>query len=58
MLEFFAYIGLAILSFGVIFGITALCGVLADDDDYTLRWVLSSFIAAALATVLVMAKIG
>jgi hypothetical protein len=57
MLEFFAYIGLAILAFGVIFGFTALCGWMAEDDDYTLRWILSSLIAAGLATALIMTNI-
>lgn len=57
MLEFFAYIGLVILAFGVIFGITALCGWMADDDDSTLCWILSSFIAAGLATALIMTNI-
>ena len=57
MIECFAYIGLAILTFGVIFGGTALCGWMADDDDRTLRWVLSSLIAAGLATALIMTNI-
>ena len=57
MLDFFASVGLGILAFGGIFGLTALCGWMADDDDHTLRWVLTSLIAAALATILVMTNI-
>ena len=57
MIECFAYIGLAILAFGVIFGFTALCGWMADDDDCTLRWVLSSSIAAGLTTALIMTNV-
>ena len=57
MVEFFACIGLGLLSFGVIFGLTALCGFMADDDDRTLRWILSCMIAAGLAATLVMTNI-
>ena len=57
MIEIFATVGVAILSFGVIFGLTALCGWMADDDDNTLRWILSCLIAAALVTALAMTNI-
>lgn len=58
MLEIFTYIGLAIVAFGVIFGLTALCGWMTDDDDYILRWILSSLIAAGLAVALVMTNVS
>lgn len=57
MLEIFTYIGLAIVAFGVIFGLTALCGWLGEDYDHTLRWALSCLIAAGLAAALVMTNI-
>lgn len=58
MLTFFTCIGLGIVFFGIIFGLTALMGWMADDDDRTLRWLLSSAIAAALATVLVITNVS
>lgn len=58
MLTSFTRIGLGIVFFGVIFGLTALMGWMAEDYDRTLRWVLSSLMAAALATVLVMTNVS
>lgn len=57
MLELFTAIGLTIVAFVGIFGLTALCGWMADDDDHTLRWILSSLIAAGLVTALVLTNI-
>lgn len=57
MLEFFTCIGLGVVTFIGVFGITALCGWMANDDDYTYRWILSSVIAAGLATALIMTNI-
>jgi hypothetical protein len=57
MIGFFTCFGLAIFAFGLIFGLTALCGWMADDHDHMLRWILSSLIAAGLATALIMTNI-
>lgn len=46
MLEFFAFVGLLLILFGVIFGFTAFIGYISDDDDYAMRWIASSVIAA------------
>lgn len=57
MLEIFTIIGLVIVAFVVIFGLTALCGWLSDDDDYTMRWIVSCVIAAGLAAALIITNI-
>jgi hypothetical protein len=53
MINMFAAFGLGILLFGVIVGITAFIGWIVDDDDNTMRWLVTSLLADVLLTMFI-----
>lgn len=54
VLEFFGFMGLLIMAFGLIIGVTAFIGWVNNDDDGILKWIISSVVAAVSVTALIM----